>query len=195
LQRQRSEEVISLAERQGMPIYLGMGKAFLGWSLTDQDPGEAVAALTEGIELLARTGNLLPSLALRTYLGEALGAAGRQAEAIRNLDDMLVVSERRGILRDHAELHRVRAKVLLESKPGSEPEAEALLRRALEIARAQEARSYELRAAMNLARLWQRLDRTAEAHALLAPIYAWFTEGFDTRDLIDAKALLEDLVR
>lgn len=132
---------------------------------------------------------------MRTYLGEALGAAGRQAEAIRNLDDVVVVSARRGILRDHAELHRVRAKVLLESEPGSEPEAEALLRRALEIARAQEARSYELRAATNLARLWLRLGRTAEAHALLAPVYAWFTEGFDTRDLIDAKALLEDLVR
>ena len=72
-------------------------------------------------------------------------------------------------------------------------EAEVLFRRALEIARAQEAKSFELRAATSLARLWQRQGQPGEARSLLAPIYAWFTEGFDTRDLIEAKALLEEL--
>ena len=73
------------------------------------------------------------------------------------------------------------------------PEAEALFHQSLEIARRQEAKTFELRAATSLARLWQRQGKHAAARALLAPVYGWFTEGFDTRDLIEAKALLDDL--
>jgi predicted ATPase len=83
---------------------------------------------------------------------------------------------------------------LLLRHPGTpQAEAEAWLQRALDVARRQEAKSLELRAAMSLSRLWQQQGKRAEAHALLAPIYDWFTEGFDTADLQDAKALLEEL--
>jgi predicted ATPase len=92
-----------------------------------------------------------------------------------------------------AEVRRLRG-VLLLRQPGTPPaEAEAWLRRALDVARSQEAKSLELRAAMSLGRLWQQQGKQAEARQLLAPVYGWFTEGFDTADLQEAKALLEAL--
>ena len=92
-----------------------------------------------------------------------------------------------------AEVARLRG-VLLLRQPGTPPaEAETWLRRALDVARRQEAKALELRAAMSLSRLWQQQGQRAEAHELLAPIYGWFTEGFDTADLQEARALLEAL--
>jgi predicted ATPase len=92
-----------------------------------------------------------------------------------------------------AELYRLKGELLLQHATGSGDEAEAYFCQALNIARHQQAKSLELRAAMSLARLWQRQGKRAEAHALLAPIYGWFTEGFDTADLQEAKALLAEL--
>ena len=92
-----------------------------------------------------------------------------------------------------AELGRLRAEILLDMDGNAVEEAEALFGQSLEIARRQEAKTFELRAATSLARLWQRQGKRAAAHALLAPLYAWFTEGFATRDLQAAKALLEEL--
>jgi predicted ATPase len=83
--------------------------------------------------------------------------------------------------------------LLLQQAISNAPQAEAHFEQALEVARCQQARSYELRAAMSLSRLWQRQGRCVEARELLAPIYGWFTEGFDTADLCDARALLEEL--
>ena len=92
-----------------------------------------------------------------------------------------------------AKLHRLKGEVLLKQADADEQEAEASFRWALGIARFQEAKSLELRAAMSLSRLWQQQGKHAEAYDLLTPIYGWFTEGFDTPDLQDAKALLEEL--
>jgi predicted ATPase len=92
-----------------------------------------------------------------------------------------------------AGLYHLKGELLLDTDPANAAEAEALFCRALEIARAQEAKSFELRTATSLTRLWQRQRKRAEARALLAPVYAWFTEGFDTRDLVEAKALLDEL--
>ena len=92
-----------------------------------------------------------------------------------------------------AELHRLKGAVLLARTPSPTGEAEACLRRALAVAEGQKARLWELRAATDLARLWQAQGRPREARALLEPVYAWFTEGFDTPDLKEAKALLEEL--
>src|SRR5262249_13228262 len=92
-----------------------------------------------------------------------------------------------------AEIHRLRGVLLLRQPGTPQAEAEAWLQRALDVARRQEARSLELRAAMSLARLWQQQGKHAAARELLAPIYGWFTEGFDTPDLQEAKALLEEL--
>jgi predicted ATPase len=92
-----------------------------------------------------------------------------------------------------AEICRLRGILLLRQTGTSQAEAEAWLQRALDVARHQQAKSWELRAAMSLSRLWQQQGKAAEAHALLAPVYGWFSEGFDTADLKDAKALLEVL--
>ena len=94
-----------------------------------------------------------------------------------------------------AEVARLRGVVLLRQPGAPQEEAETWLQRALDVAHRQEAKSLELRAAMSLSRLWQQQGKQAEAHALLAPIYGWFTEGFDTADLQEAKALLEELGR
>jgi predicted ATPase len=92
-----------------------------------------------------------------------------------------------------AELYRLQGTLLLTRSGEPYAEAEACLQQALAIARRQQAKSWELRAAMSLSRLWQRQGKRAEAYELLAPIYGWFTEGFDTADLPEAKALLEEL--
>ena len=92
-----------------------------------------------------------------------------------------------------AQLHRLKGELLLALPGEQDAEAEACFRRALDVARHQQAKSLELRAAMSLARLWQQQGKQAEARALLAPVYGWFTEGFDTADLQEAKTLLEEL--
>jgi predicted ATPase len=92
-----------------------------------------------------------------------------------------------------AELHRLKGELFLEDASLDIPQAETCLHHALDVARRQQARSWELRAATSLARLWQQQDKRQEAHDLLAPVYGWFTEGFDTTDLQDAKALLDAL--
>ena len=92
-----------------------------------------------------------------------------------------------------AELARVRGDILLSQSDGKTDEAAASFEKAIEIARAQKAKGWELRAATSLARLWQSQNKTKEAHDLLAPVYEWFTEGFDTADLKEAKALLGEL--
>jgi predicted ATPase len=92
-----------------------------------------------------------------------------------------------------AELHRLKGELRLQQSSDNHPEAESCFHHALDIARTQQAKSLELRAATSLARLWQQQGKRQEAHDLLAPVYGWFTEGFDTADLQEAKALLDAL--
>ena len=131
--------------------------------------------------------------ALLWVLADSLRTVGRHDEALSALGVGVARAEQQGQDYYDAELHRLRAEILLEKDGNAVEEAEALFGRSLEIARRQEAKTFELRAATSLARLWQRQGKRDAARALLAPIYAWFTEGFATRDLKDAKALLDDL--
>jgi predicted ATPase len=126
-------------------------------------------------------------------LAEGLRKVGRHGDALSALALGVAQAEQQGQHFYDAELHRLRAEIFLDTDGNAVEEAEALFGRSLEIARRQEAKTFELRAATRLARLWQRRGKRAAARALLAPLYAWFTEGFDTRDLQDAKALLDDL--
>jgi predicted ATPase len=105
----------------------------------------------------------------------------------------LAVADDTGERRWDAELYRLKGEVLLARATEQHTEAETCFRQALDIARRRQAKSWELRAAMSLSRLWQRQGKRAEARQLLAEIYGWFTEGFDTKDLQEAKALLEAL--
>ena len=130
---------------------------------------------------------------LLLHVAEACGRAGLADEGLAMVREAFELVEQTGERLGVAMLHATRGELLLAASEGNEVEAEACFHRALDVARSQEARSFELRAATSLARLWQQQGKRQEARELLAPIYAWFTEGFDTRDLKDAKALLEEL--
>jgi predicted ATPase len=130
---------------------------------------------------------------LHSWLSDSLRKVGRHDEALGVLGLGIAQAEQQGQHYYDAELHRLRAETLLDRDGNAVEEAEALFHQALEIARRQEAKTFELRAATSLARLWQRQGKRDQARALLAPLYAWFIEGFATRDLKDAKALLDAL--
>jgi predicted ATPase len=130
---------------------------------------------------------------LCTLLADVADHLGRMADGLQALAEAHILVEQHEERFWEAEVWRLRG-VLLLRQPGTPPaEAEACFQRALDIARRQEAKSLELRAAMSLARLWQQQGKDAEARELLGSIYGWFTEGFDTADLQDAKTLLEEL--
>ncbi len=126
-------------------------------------------------------------------LAEGCWTVGRHDDALGALGLGVTRAQEQGQHYYDAELHRLRAEILLDQDGDALEEAQALLGRALEIARRQQAKSHELRAATSLGRLLRDQGQRDDARALLAPIYSWFTEGFDTQDLKDAKALLDEL--
>ena len=152
-----------------------------------------IAEMQQALDELAkiRSGILTPQLL--AMLAESLRKVGRHDAALGALKRGLAQAEAQGQHFYDGELHRLRAEILLDMDGNAVEEAEALFGQSLEIARRQEAKTFELRAATSLARLWQRQGKRDAARDLLAPVYAWFTEGFDTRDLKDAKALLTEL--
>jgi predicted ATPase len=128
-------------------------------------------------------------------LGEAYAQAGRFEEAFAALDEALAVVDKNDDRFQEAELHRLKGELLLAASADQGVEAEVCFQRALDIARRQQSKAWELRATMSLARLWPRQGRREEARAALAAVYGGYTEGFTTPDLIDARALLESLAQ
>jgi len=119
------------------------------------------------------------------------GQRGQPAEGLTTIAEALVLVHKTGECRDEAELYRVKGALLLQQSSDHQTEAETCFQQAISIARSQQAKSWELRAATSLARLWQQQGKRDEARQVLAAVYDWFTEGFDTADLKDAKALLD----
>ncbi|HKA31297.1 MAG TPA: AAA family ATPase, partial [Candidatus Binatia bacterium] len=175
-QRERAADMIAVGDVQGFPLWRGLGRMFHG--VARVNAGEGAAALTEvaeGLALAAGTGNRGGVPGLLASLADGQRAAGRYAEALGAVESGLAVATETGQHFWDAGLHQLKGELLLANDPASSAEAEALFCRALDIARAQEAKSFELRAATSLARLWHRQGKCAEARALLAPVYAWFT--------------------
>jgi tetratricopeptide (TPR) repeat protein len=192
--RERAGEVVVLAEQLGFPVYLGMGRVSRGRARVESGEGEAgVAEMQEAMVELARIGSRNGAPQGLFLLAAGLRKAGRHDDALAALGLGVAQAEQQGQHYYDAELHRLRAEILLDKDAAAAPGAEALFGRSLEIARRQEAKTFELRAATSLARLWQRQGKRDAARDLLAPLYAWFSEGFDTRDLKGAKALLAEL--
>jgi predicted ATPase len=135
--------------------------------------------------------------ALRPYflalLAEAQGTLGAPGAGLTLLTEALTLVDKTGERWYEPELYRLKGALLLQQSSDNHTEAEHCFQHALDVARTQQAKSFELRTATSLAHLWQQQGKRAEAHALLAPVYGWFTEGFDTADLQEAKALLEAL--
>jgi predicted ATPase len=128
-----------------------------------------------------------------TLLAEVSAQAGQREAGLTLLAEALAAVDDTGERRWEAELHRLKGELLLARSAEHDTEAETCFRQALDIARQQQAKSWELRAATSLSRLWQQQGKHAAARQLLAEVYGWFTEGFDTADLQEAKALLEEL--
>jgi class 3 adenylate cyclase/predicted ATPase len=202
LTQERAEAAIALAAEHGFAVFGAGGTIFRGWALVARpaEPGggqghgeEGMVQLHRGLAAWRATG----AEALRPYylalLAEACGKGGQIAEGLTLLAEALAVANDTGECRWDAELHRLKGALLLARSAEPHAEAEACFQQALTIAHGQQAKSYELRAAMSLARLWQQQGKRDDAHALLAPVYSWFTEGFDTTDLQEAKMLLEEL--
>lgn len=190
-QRERAADVIALSEAQGFPLWLGLGRAFHAAAVSPAVISAALPEIMEGLALAAELGHQAGAPAFFLLLAEAQQAAGQLAEAQSTIATGLAVAAQTGQPFFDADLYRLQGDVLLAT--GGADEAAASYHRALAIAREQGARSLELRGATSLARLLRDQGKRAEARDLLAPIYGWFTEGFDTRDLIEAKALLDEL--
>jgi predicted ATPase len=126
-------------------------------------------------------------------LAEAYGIGGHPDEGLEVLAEALAVLDTTEVRSSAAEIHRLKEVLLLQQAVPDAAQAEACFHQALDVARQQQARSFELRAATSLARLWQTQGKCQEAYDVLAPVYAWFTEGFDTAELQEAQALLETL--
>ena len=154
---------------------------------------DGMAQLSQGMAAYRATGAEIGWPLLLTLRAEVYGKAGQAGEGLTALAEALALVNKTSEHCYEAELHRLKGELLLQQDAGSGDEAETCFRQALDVAGCQQAKSLELRAAMSLARLWQRQGKRNEAHQLLADVYGWFTEGFDTADLQEAKALLEEL--
>jgi predicted ATPase len=187
-----ASEVVALSEMQRFPFWLGLGRILHATARVVAGNAGALPEILDGMALVGETGNQLGASSILVLLAEAQRAAGQLAEAHGTVAIALAVAAQTGQPSVDSPLHRLDGDLLLATG-GSADEAAARYHRALAIAREQGSRSLELGAATSLARLWRDQGKRAEARALLAPIYEWFTEGFDTGDLIEAKALLDEL--
>jgi predicted ATPase len=187
-------DCVALASEHGFAQWAAIGRILQGWAGAQR--GEAttgIARIRDGMAATEATGNRSNTPVYLTLLAETLAFAGKIEEALAALDDALAEAAITGVRGRDAEIHRLRGE-LTGRLPYPDPaKTEESFRTALAIAREQGTRGYELRAATSLARLWRDQGRRSEARDLLAPLYSWFTEGFDTADLKDAKMLLEEL--
>jgi predicted ATPase len=191
---EHAEAIVALSAEQGFPQWVAQGTSLCGWALAIQGQGEeGLAQIRQGITALRATGAALHVPYLCTMLAEVCDHLGHMEDGLQALAEAYTLVEQQEERYWEAEVHRLRGVLLLRQPGTPQAEAEAWLQRALDVARRQEAKSLELRAAMSLSRLWQQQGKRQEAHDLLSAVYAWFTEGFDTADLQDAKALLETL--
>jgi len=195
-----TERTISLSSEHGFAQWLTVGNLLRGWVLTEQGQMETgITYMEQGLAAYRAMGVEVYRPYYLALLAEANGKAGGVKEGFPLLTEALATVQKTGERFYEAELYRLKGALTLQSKvqgPKSKvQEAEACFLKAVEIARRQQAKSLELRAATSLARLWQHQGKQAEAHEMLAEIYHWFTEGFDTKDLQEAKALLEGLSR
>jgi predicted ATPase len=187
----RAEEVVALAVERGFPVWLASGTMFRGWSLASLGQTEGIALLRQGLTAWRAMGAMMDLPMYLMLLADAHSNASQTEEGLKHLDEAARIVEVTKARCVEAEILRIRAKLLTIA--GNVAAAEKSLRTAIAVAQSQRAKLWELRAATCLGRLWLDQGKRTETRNLLAPIYGWFTEGFDTRDLKEAKALLDEL--
>jgi predicted ATPase len=209
--QERAEVLMTLAAEQGFTQLLAYGTFHRGAALAEQGQGEeGMAQMQQGLAAFRAIGTEMGRTARLPWLAAAYAKVGQVEEGLSVLAEALAFVDKTGERVGEAELYRLKGELTLqqfqvsgstyqvEDSLGSsvqslESEAEGCFLKAVDIARRQQAKSLELRAVMSLSRLWQQQGKSAEAHQMLAEIYDWFTGGFDTKDLQEAKALLEEL--
>jgi predicted ATPase len=212
--QKQAESLIVLSRDQGFAMFEAWGTMLRGWALAEQGKAEeGIALIREGLAAAAPTTGVNWLL----LLTEAYEIRRQAEEGLSVLAELLAMARKNGTMVHEAELYRLRGGLTLQqaqsrrmgnahqsvrtaergpvggAHPTEANEAEAYFLKAIKISRKQQVRSLELRATMNLARLWQSQGKTQQAHKKLSKVYNWFTEGFDTKDLQEAKALLEEL--
>ncbi|MGH8627401.1 MAG: hypothetical protein ACREYC_19750, partial [Gammaproteobacteria bacterium] len=213
LAQERAEAAIALSSEHGLIFYLAQATIARGWTLAVQERHiEGIEQMRQGLTAYEAIGAKLLRPHLLALLAEALGKAGRPEEGLIVLAEALVVSQQSENRYYDAELYRLKGELLLmpaagrhvsfpatdeevvvEDRPTMVMQAERCLNQAISIAQKQRAKSWELRAVMSLARLYQKQGRKEEARRMLEETYGWFTEGFDTADLKEAKEMLDRL--
>ncbi len=192
--QERAEATINLATEQGFPHWRAQGAVLRGWALAHQgQTEEGIAQITQGMMDYRATGAALGQPHYLALLAEAYGTMEQPEAGLTALAEALTLVDTTGERWYDAELYRLKGALLLQQSSDNQTEVESCFHHAISIARSQQVKSFELRAATSLARLWQQQGKHQEAYDLLAPVYGWFTEGFDTADLQDAKALLDEL--
>ena len=201
---------MTLSTEQGFPLWVTLGTMLRGWALAEQGQAEeGLAQMRQGLVAYQATGAESARPLYLAMLTEAYRKVGQPEEGLSVLAEAVATAYKTGERFYEAELYRLKGELTLQQfkvqgstfnvdNPQSafhnpQSEAEEYFHKAIEIARRQSAKSLELRAVMSLSRLWQRQDKKEEARKLLAEIYGWFTEGFDTADLQEARALLAEI--
>ena len=193
LARARAEEGIRVCEEGGVaPHYIGSGIIVAGWAMAaDGDPEKGIKEIQRGLDYWRATGAELRQSHFLGILAEAYLWSGRIEEGLSTIAEALEYVNSCGEQRWAAEIYRLKGELLLSQSAANRAEAEACLQKAIRLARRQEAKSLELRAATSLSRLWSSQGKPMEARDVLAPVYNWFGEGLETPDLKDARALLD----
>jgi predicted ATPase len=190
----KSDELMKLAEEKGAPLWKAAVMAYQGLiaDLTGK-ASDAVQKIGRGISAYRSTRARAMVPLWLSHLGRAYAELGQFEDARRSISEAIAVIETTGERWCEAEINRVAGEIVLKSPEQDTAKAQAYFERALAVARKQQAKSWELRSAVSMARLWRDQGKRDEARNLLALVYGWFTEGFDTLDLKEAKVLLDEL--
>lgn len=193
---ERAETLIALADEQGFSFWRACGMISKGSALFElghQQKG--METVQEAMDILRATGARIGHIGGLAQKALAHGKMGQAGAGLKMMDEAVALIKQGGERQEEAELYRLKGELLLLQAVPDTPQAEACFQQAIAIARQQQAKSWELRAIVSLARLWQKKGQCTEARSQLAEIYHWFTEGFETADLQEAKTLLEELVK
>jgi predicted ATPase len=192
--QEQAEAQIALCTEQGSLQWLAIGMLDHGLALAEQGQLEkGISQVREGLAAYRSMGAQVILMSALPPLAEAYRKAGQIEEGLKALAEALALMDRTGGQEFKPEVHRIKGELLLKQKVPDVSQAECCFHDALDVARRQQAKSLELRAAISLGRLWQQQDKRKEAYDLLVPLYSWFTEGFDTADLQEAELLLAAL--
>jgi predicted ATPase len=187
-----AEPLVELTAKEGHALFQATGMLLQGRAQIEAGQvEEGIAQMAQGFECYEATRGRMYAPQILSALAEAYGKTGQVEHGLSVMSEALALMEETGERFYEVESYRIKGELL--RMQDEETEAEACFQKAIEVARRQQAKSWELRAVMSLSRLWQKQGKREEARELLSEIYDWFTEGFDTADLKEAKALLEEL--